>query len=96
MLTPVCLGPLRYSQSPGSPPSLSQGTRAFCERPQNLFQLAAADFKTGNHHLSLLRRLAVPGVVNPVQRATGNVPRACHQGCESPLETTLKQPFACL
>lgn len=95
MLTPACPTPCvtahlqghRHPSHRASVPSVSG---------HNLFQLAAADFKAGIHHLSLLGTLAVPGVANPAQRATGNVPLASHHRCESPLEATLKQPFTCL
>jgi len=51
----------------------------------NLFQPMVADLRTGNHHLSLLGRLAVPGLVN-IRRVRGNMPLASHHCCEGPLE----------
>lgn len=61
-----------------------------------LFQLAAADFKTGKHRCELAGKAGSPWGGEPCPENHREWPLASHHRCESPMKTTPKQPFTCL
>lgn len=89
MLTPVCDLLPCITPPPQGCSHPSHRARVRYVNGPSLLQLAVADFEPGNHQQSLLRRLAVPRVVNHIEKARGNMPLASHHNCEGPLETPL-------